>query len=80
MFRQLVVNGLIYGLGFYATLVAELDSISHAAFKLILTGYGFWNLYYFHHLIRHILCEPITRSQKLQPILHNFDARHLYLN
>jgi len=27
-----------------------------------------------------ILCEPITRSQKLQPILHNFDARHLYLN
>jgi len=51
MFRQLVVNGLIYGLGFYATLIAELDSISHAAFKVILTGYGFWNLYYFHHLI-----------------------------
>jgi len=31
--------------------MAELDVPSHAMFKVILTGYGFWNLDYFRYLI-----------------------------
>jgi len=43
---------------FEAALKAELDRTSHAVLKVILTGYGFWNLAFFSLFHSTILCEP----------------------
>ena len=57
MFSQLVVNVLTHNPEFYGALMAELDVTSRDVFKVIITGYGFWNLDYFRYFII-ILCEP----------------------
>jgi len=46
---------------FLLSLLAELDATSHALFKVILTGYGFWNLDYFRYII-----PPFCVSQVLK--------------
>ena len=52
MFSQLTVNRINEGQGLiHSTLMAGLDRTSRAVFKVILTGYGFWNLDYFRYLI-----------------------------
>jgi len=51
MFSQLLITLLSHEAGIYGTLMSELDATSQAMFKVILTGYGFWNLDYFRHLI-----------------------------
>ena len=43
--------------------MSELDAISYAVFKVILAGYGFWNLDYFHFLI-----APFCVSQGLKNV------------
>jgi len=35
--------------GFEGQITAELDITSRVVFKIILTGYGFWNLDYFRY-------------------------------
>jgi len=44
-------------------LMSELDAISYAVFKVILAGYGFWNLDYFRFLI-----PPFCVSQGLKNV------------
>jgi len=51
IFSQSLINALSQDAGIYGTLMSELDGTSQAMFKVILTGYGFWNLDYFRHLI-----------------------------
>ena len=43
--------------------MSQLDKTSSAVFKVILTGYGFWNLDYFRYLI-----PPFCVSQELKNI------------
>ena len=64
MFSQLTVNRINEGQGLIrSTLKAGLDRTSRAVFKVILTGYGFWNLDYFHYLI-----PPFCVSRSLKNI------------
>ena len=51
MFSQLVILVINNNSGLRGTLMAELDATSLVAFKVILTGYGFWNLDYFRCVI-----------------------------
>ena len=51
MFSQTVVNVTTHSQVIHGALMAELDVTSHTILKVILTGYGFWNLDYFHFLI-----------------------------
>ena len=51
MLSQEVVNALNHVSGIQGALMVELDTTSRVVFKVILTGYGFWNLDYFRHLI-----------------------------
>ena len=51
MLSQEVVNALNHVSGIQGALMAELDTNSRVVFKVILTGYGFWNLDYFRYLI-----------------------------
>ena len=51
MFSQFVVIVLNFSEGFQGALMEELDTTSRVVFKVILTGYGFWNLDYFRYLI-----------------------------
>ena len=63
MFSQSLVNLLNHDPGFHGALMSELDKTSRAVFKVILTGYGFWNLDYFRYLI-----PPFCVSQGLRNI------------
>jgi len=63
MFSQLLIKVLSHDAGFYGTLISQLDATSHAVFKVILTGYGFWNLDYFRYLI-----PPFCVGQDLKNI------------
>ena len=63
MFSQLIVNVVTHNQEFYGTLMAELDVTSRVILKVILTGYGFWNLDYFRYLI-----PPFCVSQELKNI------------
>ena len=63
MFSQLLVNVLSHEVRIYGTIMSELDVTSQAMFKVILTGYGFWNLDYFRQLI-----PPFCVSQGLKNI------------
>jgi len=47
MFSQLVVTLINQDPEIHAILMSELDAISYVVFKVILVGYGFWNLDYF---------------------------------
>ena len=60
MFSQLVVTLINQDPEIHAMLMSELDAISYAVFKVILAGYGFWNLDYFRFLI-----PPFCVSQGL---------------
>ena len=51
MFSQLVVVVLNHSPWFLSSLLAELDTTSRALFKVILKGYGFWNLDYFRYIV-----------------------------
>jgi len=55
LFSQLLMLGLNCYPGLRGALMAELDATSLVVFKLVLTGYGFWNLDYFvisfHHFV-----------------------------
>jgi len=77
MYSQLVVNVLNHDPEVYGALMSELDKTSRAVFKVILTGYGFWNLDYFRYLI-----QPFCVSQKLKNIhlftLHYASASAFY--
>ena len=59
MFSQLLVNLVNYAPVF----LSELDATSHAVFKVILTGYGFWNLDYFRYIM-----PPFCVNQHLKNI------------
>jgi len=61
MYSQLVVIVLNQDPVFHGALMAELDKTSLGVFKVILTGYGFWNLDFFHSLI-----PPFCVSQSLK--------------
>ena len=63
MFSQLLVNLQNHDPGFLGALMSQLDKTSSAVFKVILTGYGFWNLDYFRYLI-----PPFCVSQELKNI------------
>jgi len=63
MYSQLVVNLLNHDPKVHGALMSELDRTSCAVFKVILTGYGFWNLDYFGYLI-----PPFCVSQDLKNI------------
>jgi len=63
MFSQLVVIAVNHSPGFHGALMAKLDVPSCVMFKVIITWYGFWNLDYFHYLIR-----PFCVSQGLKNI------------
>ena len=63
MFSQLVVIVLNQDSVFHGALMAELDKSSLGVFKIILTGYGFWNLDFFRYLI-----PPFCVSQGLKNI------------
>ena len=63
MFSQIVVNVATHSQQFYGPLMAELDVTSRPIFKVIITGYGFWNLDYFRYLI-----PPFCVSQELKNI------------
>jgi len=63
MFCQLVVLVLNQDSMFHGALIAELDKTSLSVFKVILTGYGFWNLDFFRYLI-----PPFCISQGLKNI------------
>ena len=63
MFSQLVVISLSHSPEFQGALMAELDTTSRAVFKVILTGYGFWNLDFFRYFI-----PPFCVSQGLKNI------------
>ena len=63
MVSQLTVNVVSNDPELHDTLMAGLDRTSRAVFKVILTGYGFWNLDYFHYLI-----PPFCVSQSLKNI------------
>ena len=63
MFSQLLVNTLNHEPGIQGALMSQLDKTSHAVFKVIVTGYGFWNLDYFRYLI-----PPFCVSQELKNI------------
>jgi len=51
MFSQLVVNVANRSPTFRGALMAELNTTSHVLLKVILTGYGFWNLDFFRYFI-----------------------------
>ena len=51
MFSQLLINVLNHSPWFMSSLMASLDVTSRAFLKVILTGYGFWNLDFFRYLI-----------------------------
>ena len=63
LFSQLVVNYLNHSPSVQGALMAELDATSRTLFRVILTGYGFWNLDYFRYLI-----PPFCVSQDLKNI------------
>ena len=63
MYSQLVVIVLNQDPVFRGALMTELDKTSLGVFKVILTGYGFWNLDFFHSLI-----PPFCVSQGLKNI------------
>ena len=63
MFSQSLVNLLNHDPGFHGALMSELDKTSRTVFKVILKGYGFWNLDYFRYLI-----PPFCVSQDLKNI------------
>ena len=63
MLSQLIVVALNNSPWFLSSLLAELDTTSCALLKVILSGYGFWNLDYFHYLI-----PPFCLSQGLKNI------------
>ena len=63
MFSQSLVNLLNHDPGFHGALMSELGKTSRTVFKVILTGYGFWNLDYFRYLI-----PPFCVSQGLRNI------------
>ena len=63
MFSQLVTISLNHSPEFQGALMAELSTTSRAVFKVILTGYGFWNLDFFRYLI-----PPFCVSQSLTNI------------
>jgi len=63
MFSQLIVVALNNSPWFLSSLLAELDTTSCALLKVILSGYGFWNLDYFRYLI-----PPFCLSQGLKNI------------
>jgi len=63
MFRQLIVVALNNSPWFLSSLLAELDTTSCALLKVILSGYGLWNLDYFRYLI-----PPFCLSQGLKNI------------
>ena len=62
-FSQLLVNVANHGPRFHGALMAGLSTTSRAVFKVILTGYGLWNLDFFRHLI-----PPFCVSQGLKNI------------
>jgi len=66
MFSQTLVITLKHEVGIYGTLMSELDVTSHAMFKVILTGYGFWNLDFFRFLIPPFC---VSRDLKNIPVL-----------
>jgi len=68
MFSQLVVFA---SQEFEAALMAELDGTSRAVLKVILTGYGFWNLDFFRYFI-----PPFCVSQNLKNI-HVFALQYV---
>jgi len=71
MYSQLVVNVLNHAPEVHGALMSELDKTSRAVFKVILTGYGFWNLHYFRYLI-----SSFCVSQKLKNI-HIFTLQYV---
>jgi len=71
MFSQLIVIILNHSLWFLSSLLVELDTTSRALFKIMLAGYGFWNLDYFCYLIL-----PFCVSQDLKNI-HVFALQYV---
>ena len=63
MVSQLVIISLNHSPEFQGALMAELSTTSRAVFKVILTGYGFWNLDFFRYLI-----PPFCVSRSLKNI------------
>ena len=63
MFSQFMVISLKKSPEFQGILMAELSTTSRAMFKVILTGYGFWNLDFFRYFI-----PPFCVSQSLKNI------------
>jgi len=63
MFSQLIVVALNNSPWYLSSLLAELGTTSCALLKVILSGYGFWNLDYFRYLI-----PPFCLSQGLKNI------------
>ena len=63
LLSQLVVNYLNHSPSVHGALMAELDATSRTLFRVIFTGYGFWNLDYFRYLI-----PPFCVSQDLKNI------------
>ena len=63
MFSQFMVISLEKSPEFQGALMAKLSTTSRAVFKVILTGYGFWNLDFFRYLI-----PPFCVSQGLKNI------------
>jgi len=51
LLSQFFVNTLNHYPGFHGALMAQLDTTSYTILKVILTGYGFWNLDYFRYFI-----------------------------
>jgi len=63
MFSQILVTLINEDSKIHVVLMEKLDTTSLAVFKVILTGYGFWNLDYFRYFI-----PPFCVSQDLKNI------------
>ena len=62
MFSQLVVISINHSPEFQGALMAELSTTSRSVLKVILTGYGFWNLDFFRYLIPPFCVSPNLKN------------------